>query len=81
MEAAPVGSTFVWYTHPAEYPRKLAKALGRSDLIVVSDRVLTEECRDWLRGLRRDQIVLDHDLDVENPCYGPGLEVLRNMPK
>lgn len=60
MQAAPIGSLFVWCTPRLDYPRHLARQLGRDDLRIVSPSVLdfgAERLRGW-RGA--PAIVLDH---------------------
>lgn len=54
MSAAP-GAIYVWCNDRLEYPKSLAKELGRGDLQIVG--------ADWLKDRwhgRRDPVVLDH---------------------
>lgn len=56
IQDAPIGAVFVWCNAHVDYPKKLAKELGREDLKIVP--------RDWLdnrwRGLELTAIVVDH---------------------
>lgn len=44
MQAAPRGSVYIWVNNHPEYPRDLARKLGREDLVIVGP--------DWLTDLR-----------------------------
>lgn len=57
MQEAPPSSFYVWCNEHTDYPKKLARELGRDDLQVVSPRWLTDER--W-RGCRLLGLVLDH---------------------
>ena len=56
MRSAKPGSIFVWPNGNLDYPRKLAKSLGRDDLRIVSPSHLrSDELYD-----RQRSIVIDH---------------------
>ena len=56
MEAAPKGAVFVWCNGNADYPRLLARKIGRDDLQIQSPRWLEER---W-RGITLTGVVVDH---------------------
>lgn len=57
MKAAPKDAYFVWCTPQLDYPKMLAKELGRSDLKVIRPYDLE---RDRMRGLQISGMVVDH---------------------
>ena len=57
MQEAPQKSVFVWVNGHLDYPRQLAKSLGRDDLKIVSPDWLSDHR--WF-GLVFSGIVLDH---------------------
>lgn len=56
MQAAPKGSVFVWCNSMLSYPRRLAKELGRDDLVIVGPGFLDERSR----GRRASSVIVDH---------------------
>lgn len=56
MLSAPRGAFFVWCNHHMDYPRHLAKLLGRGDLQIKPPSFLRN---DLLRGYERE-LVVDH---------------------
>lgn len=60
MTEAPRGAVYVWLNSILDYPKSLAKKLGREDLVIVSlDQLLREP---WWRGRAFPWICLDHDV-------------------
>ena len=57
IKHAPQGAFFVWINASTDYPRQLAKQLGRDDLRIVSPNWLVFE--QW-RGMRLSGIIVDH---------------------
>lgn len=55
MRRAPANAVFIWCNVHLDYPRRLAKRLGRDDLTVVSPSWLLNDS--W--GISRE-VVLDH---------------------
>lgn len=60
MLSAPMGCVFIWCNDRLEYPKRLAKSLGRSDLKIVSPFWLENG---W-KGERFTGIVADHHLEL-----------------
>lgn len=60
MLAAPTHSIFVWCNDRLDYPKRLAREIGRLDLQIVSPRWLEER---WL-GLMLTGIVIDHAIEL-----------------
>lgn len=58
MLNAPKGATFIWCNHQLDYPRRLAKHLGRDDLMIVGPEWI--EDRRWA-GLDLTALVRDPD--------------------
>lgn len=58
MQEAPHGSVFIWCNDSTNYPRQVAKELGREDLKIFRLDVLDD--RNQLRGLLIPAIILDH---------------------
>ena len=56
MEEAPHGAHFLWCNEFIEYPRSLAKKIGRDDLRIVSPSWLETG---W-RGIELSGLVVDH---------------------
>lgn len=56
MLKAPDGALYVWGDRHLDYPKALARKLGRTDLMVVSPGWL--DGNRW-RGIRR-QVIIDH---------------------
>lgn len=56
MEAAPKGAIFIWCNGLTEYPRLLARNIGREDLRIESPTFLEER---W-KGLELSGVVVDH---------------------
>ena len=56
MQAAAKNSVFVWHHHSTEYPKELAKKIGRTDLKIVSSGWL------WYgwQGKELSGLVIDH---------------------
>jgi hypothetical protein len=63
MEDAPKGAIFVWVNHHLDYPKQLAREIGRVDLKIVSPEWI--EDRRW-RGVELSGIVLDHAAPLTN---------------
>jgi hypothetical protein len=63
MVAAPKGAVFVWVNHHLDYPKHLAKFLGRDDLKIVSPEWI--EDRHWA-GLELTGLVKDPDTRFTN---------------
>lgn len=61
MKMAPKGAIFVWCNSAMDYPRRLARSAGRSDLKIVAPSWLS---RERLMGFYGD-VVLDH---AASPC-------------
>lgn len=71
MKAAPNGSVFVWCNSAVEYPKRLAKAIGRDDLVV---RPLSWLERHNVEGRKLVGLVLDHAAPILSTA---GYEALR----
>ena len=56
MKAAPNESTYIWCNQHTDYPKRLARSLGRLDLRIVGPGELMA---DRVRG-RREKVVIDH---------------------
>ena len=56
MKEAPQGAVFIWLNNQTDYPRRLAKHLGREDLLVVGPHWLDYG---WA-GRKFSGIVVDH---------------------
>jgi len=61
MQAAPFGAAFVWCNGMTEYPQELARALGRTDLII---RPLSWLSPQNVMGRKFSGIVIDHHADL-----------------
>jgi len=59
MKAAPQGAIFVWCNSQLDYPRSLAKFLGRPDLTIIAPPELEAKTRG-----RRVPVVFDHWLEI-----------------
>lgn len=57
IQALPKGGVFVWCNNKLEYPKLLAKKLGREDIHVVGPSWITN--RDW-RGMELKALEADH---------------------
>lgn len=57
MKEAPKGAVFIWCNQHIDYPRELARKLGRTDLIIYGPAVF-ENNGFRLHGVR--SIVIDH---------------------
>jgi hypothetical protein len=57
MLNAPRGAIFVWVNHHLDYPRALARSIGRDDLEFVSPERLEYSCFD---GRELSAVILDH---------------------
>lgn len=66
MIAAPKDAVFVWLNADLRYPTKLAQALGRQDLKIVSPDWLTQQR--W-RGLRLSAIIMDYGIPRNAGCW------------
>lgn len=62
MREAPQGATFVWCNNGLDYPRKLARFLGRPDIDVRPLSALADDAY-GLRGLPPGLVVVDHAAD------------------
>lgn len=59
LKDAKLGALFIWCNSRIDYPKALARHLGREDIKIVSPSVL--ECNgERLRGLTLPEIILDH---------------------
>jgi len=66
MINAPVGSAFVWCNADTIYPKRLADQLGRNDLFIFGNYVLSNES---LRGRRFPALIIDHALGLSSKQY------------
>jgi hypothetical protein len=57
MEAAPRAAVYIWVNSRLDYPKQLARDIGRDDLIIVSPSWLDSE---RFRGTALSGVVLDH---------------------
>jgi len=62
LKAAPKNAVFIWVSGATQYPRDLARKLGREDLKIVGPDWLTS---DRWRGLELSDIILDHALTLK----------------
>jgi len=67
MEAAPKNALFIWCNKHTEYPKQLARKLGREDLRIFSPGFLAEGR--W-RGMTFTGIVTDHAFIPSHEQYG-----------
>ena len=68
MTDAAEGALFIWCNGHLDYPRQLARKLGRTDLKIYSPSALENH---FLAGLRFPAIVLDHACDLTaDQIYG-----------
>jgi len=58
IRSAKQGALFVWCNESLQYPRSLARALGRLDLKIVGPGILND--REQLRGQEWPEIIIDH---------------------
>jgi hypothetical protein len=82
MLDAPKGSVYVWVNHHLDYPRELARRLGRDDLNIVSPRQVEDQGR-WA-GMRLTDVRLDHALlftDAQREAYQWLLTRIRPAPE
>lgn len=63
MKDAPKGAHFVWVNSLIDYPKALAKKIGREDLVIVSPSFLSDNR--W-RGLRFSGLVIDHAAPLDH---------------
>jgi hypothetical protein len=80
MVEAAKGAVFVWVNSHFNYPRALAKRIGREDLVIVSPSFLDDDHR-W-RGRVFTGIVVDHAAflnDREHENYMRALANVRAM--
>lgn len=61
MKAAPIGAIYIWVNSHLDYPRQLAKLIGREDLQIESPSYL-EGTRYY--GLCLSGLLLDHAVDL-----------------
>lgn len=54
---AKLNAIFVWCNHYLEYPKDLARKLGREDIKIVAPSYI---CGQHFRGLEISELVLDH---------------------
>lgn len=66
MRAAKKGSVYVWVNHHLDYPKQLARKLGREDLVIVSPEWLRSA--QW-RGRQFPDIMLDHEARLDSPQW------------
>jgi hypothetical protein len=57
MQASPQDAVFVWCNDILDYPRRLARKVGRTDLQIVGPNWLDDE--KW-RGLELTGLIIDH---------------------
>jgi hypothetical protein len=62
MADCPKGAVYVWYNHHLDYPKQLAKFLGREDLKIVSPSWLSAEN---VTGKTFTGVRCDHAFDPE----------------
>lgn len=67
MQDAPKGAIYVWVNQHLDYPRDLARKVGREDLQIVSPMYL--DYIDKLAGRTISGILLDHAADLTNRQY------------
>lgn len=60
MKTAPMGAVFVWCGYDLSYPKSLAHALGRTDLVVVKPTWFSME--EWGDNVRH--VVIDHATEL-----------------
>lgn len=64
---APLNSVFVWCNERIDYPKDLARKLGRNDLKIVGTSILDHEGQ-RLRGITND-VILDHATELNDEQY------------
>jgi hypothetical protein len=57
MQMAPKGAIYIWCNGHLDYPKDLARRLGREDLVIVSPYWLTDR---RYSGQRLSGVVIDH---------------------
>jgi len=63
MKAAPPDAVYIWCNSALEYPKQLAKKIGRADLRIVSPAWLSN--RQWM-GIELTGLVADHACRFSN---------------
>lgn len=56
MQGAPLGAIFVWVSSQLDYPKEIARKIGREDLVIVSPGEICRHCY----GKPISGIVVDH---------------------
>lgn len=65
MQEAPARATYVWVNERLEYPRALAKMLGRDDLRITGPTTVIRALND---SDRRRYVVVDHAAVLDGPA-------------
>jgi len=80
MVAAQKEAIYIWANNQLAYPARLASAIGRNDLRIVSPEWITEG---RFRGLELSGLVLDHATRLNTDewnSYGEALARVRRKP-
>lgn len=68
LECAPKGAVFLWCNADTEYPKRLARRIGREDINIQGKHVLGN-CAEWFRGRRITGLVIDHAVQLTDDEY------------
>lgn len=60
MERAAKGAVFIWCNQYLEYPKRLARDIGRHDLRIFGPEVFSSHGREKLRGITFPEVIVDH---------------------
>lgn len=60
MEQAPQNAIFIWPNSRLDYPRNLAKRIGRADLVIISREQISQQ---YFRGRRVTGVILGHAVE------------------
>lgn len=78
IRESPAGAVYVWVGSDIRYPKELAKALHREDLLFVGPSWL--ETQGW-RGRVLNGITIDHAADLTDYHWGCFMEAYRYMKR
>jgi hypothetical protein len=74
IKEAPKGAVFVWLNSHVDYPKRLARELGREDLDIVPKSRLTPD--NWC-GRRLTGVVVDHACQLDDRQWDVYQHIMR----
>ena len=74
MENAPNEAIFIWCNQHLDYPKRLARELGREDLQIYSPGVLSDAHR--FAGMEISGVVIDHAMPPPTDSQMQGIDWL-----